>query len=116
MVQVICCLCRSSLSGVQKSQKGRVEEHLAKAKQQIEVCTLLWKTLAKKRGQYSTTLLPAHRSLGDEVWADTCLALIYEFRSYEVKIEESGKASSQRESNPGHLWLEAGGRGGLVDS
>ena len=31
---------------------------------------------------------------------------IKEFRCYEAKIEESEKASSRRESNPGHLWLE----------
>ena len=31
---------------------------------------------------------------------------INEFRCYEVKIEESEKAGSRRESNPGHLWLE----------
>ena len=29
-----------------------------------------------------------------------------EFRCYEAKIEESEKAGSRRESNPGHLWLE----------
>ena len=29
-----------------------------------------------------------------------------EFRCYEAKIEESEKASSRRESNPGHPWLE----------
>ena len=27
-------------------------------------------------------------------------------KCYEVKIEESEKASSHHESNPGHLWLE----------
>ena len=27
-------------------------------------------------------------------------------RCYEVKTEESEKAGSRRESNPGHLWLE----------
>ena len=32
--------------------------------------------------------------------------LINEFRCYEVKIEESEKAGSCRELNPGHLWLE----------
>ena len=31
---------------------------------------------------------------------------INEFRCYEAKIEESEKAGSRRESNPGHLWLE----------
>ena len=31
---------------------------------------------------------------------------VKEFRCYEVKIEESEKASSHQESNPGHLWLE----------
>ena len=37
----------------------------------------------------------------------SCLMLeIDEFRYYEVKIEEGEKASSRRESNPGHLWLE----------
>ena len=37
----------------------------------------------------------------------SCLTLqIDEFRCYEAKIEEGGKASSRRESNPGHLWLE----------
>ena len=30
---------------------------------------------------------------------------INEFRCYEVKIEESEKGGSHRESNPGHLWL-----------
>ena len=30
----------------------------------------------------------------------------YEFRCYEVKKEETKKASCRRESNPGHLWLE----------
>ena len=33
-------------------------------------------------------------------------SLINEFRCYEAKIEESEKAGSHRESNPGHLWLE----------
>ena len=33
-------------------------------------------------------------------------AVINEFRCYEVKIEESEKAGSRRESNPGHLWLQ----------
>ena len=37
----------------------------------------------------------------------SCLTLeINEFRCYEAKIEESEKAGSHRESNPGHLWLE----------
>ena len=31
---------------------------------------------------------------------------IKELRCYEGKIEESEKASSHRELNPGHLWLE----------
>ena len=31
---------------------------------------------------------------------------IKNFRCYEAKIEESEKAGSRRESNPGHLWLE----------
>ena len=31
---------------------------------------------------------------------------INEFRCYEVKIEESEKAGSRQESNPGHLWVE----------
>ena len=30
---------------------------------------------------------------------------IKEFRCYEAKIEESEKAGSCWESNPGHLWL-----------
>ena len=30
--------------------------------------------------------------------------IINEFRCYEAKVEESEKASSHRESNPGHLW------------
>ena len=30
----------------------------------------------------------------------------YTVKCYEVKIEESEKAGSCRESNPGHLWLE----------
>ena len=29
-----------------------------------------------------------------------------EFRCYEAKIEESEKADSHQETNPGHLWLE----------
>jgi len=29
-----------------------------------------------------------------------------EFRCYEAKIEESEKASSYWESNPGHPWVE----------
>ena len=34
----------------------------------------------------------------------SCLTLeINEFRRYEAKIEESEKAGSRRESNPGHL-------------
>ena len=37
----------------------------------------------------------------------SCLTLeINEFRCYEAKIEESGKAGSRRELNPGHLLLE----------
>ena len=37
----------------------------------------------------------------------SCLMLeINKFRCYETKIEESEKASSHRELNPGHLWLE----------
>ena len=32
--------------------------------------------------------------------------IIREFKCYEVKIEESEKAGSHWESNPGHLWLE----------
>ena len=37
----------------------------------------------------------------------SCLTLeINELRCYEAKIEESEKASSRRELNPGHLWLE----------
>ena len=37
----------------------------------------------------------------------SCLMLeINEFRCYEAKIEESEKAGSRQESNPGHLWLE----------
>ena len=37
----------------------------------------------------------------------SCLTLeINEFRYYEVKIEESEKAGSRQESNPGYLWLE----------
>ena len=31
---------------------------------------------------------------------------INEFRCYEAKIKEVEKASSQQESNPGHLWFE----------
>ena len=31
---------------------------------------------------------------------------VKEFRNYEAKIEESEKAGSRRESNPGDLWLE----------
>ena len=31
---------------------------------------------------------------------------INEFRCYEAKIEESEKAGSRQESNPGHLWVE----------
>ena len=31
---------------------------------------------------------------------------IKEFRCYEAKIEESEKAGSRWESNPGHPWLE----------
>ena len=30
---------------------------------------------------------------------------INEFRCYEVKTEETEKAGSRWESNPGHLWL-----------
>ena len=42
-----------------------------------------------------------------QMYRASCLMLeIKEFRSYEVKIEESEKASSHRESNPGHFWLE----------
>ena len=33
-------------------------------------------------------------------------ALINGCRCYEMKIDESEKASSHRESNPGHLWLK----------
>ena len=33
-------------------------------------------------------------------------ASIKEFRCYEVKIEESEKASSCQELNPGYPWLE----------
>ena len=29
-----------------------------------------------------------------------------EFRCYEAKIEESEKAGSRQELNPGHFWLE----------
>ena len=29
-----------------------------------------------------------------------------EFRCHEAEIEESKKAGSHQESNPGHLWLE----------
>ena len=37
----------------------------------------------------------------------SCLKLkINDFRCYEAKIEESEKAGSRQESNPGHLWLE----------
>ena len=32
--------------------------------------------------------------------------LMLEFRYYKAKIEESEKAGSHQESNPGHLWLE----------
>ena len=32
--------------------------------------------------------------------------MMFHERCYEVKIEESEKAGSRRESNPGHLWLE----------
>ena len=38
--------------------------------------------------------------------ASSLMLEINEFRCYEAKIEESEKASSRRESNPGHLWLE----------
>ena len=31
---------------------------------------------------------------------------ITKFTCYEAKIEESEKAGSRQESNPGHLWLE----------
>ena len=34
------------------------------------------------------------------------LASCWELRCYEAKIEESEKASSRLESNPGHPWLE----------
>ena len=34
------------------------------------------------------------------------MSTVNEFRCYEVKTEESEKAGSHRESNPGHLWLE----------
>ena len=38
----------------------------------------------------------------------SCLKLqINELGCYEAKIEESEKAGSRRELNPGHLWLEA---------
>ena len=37
----------------------------------------------------------------------TCVVLIMEFRCDEVKIEESEKARSRRESNPGHLACAA---------
>ena len=37
----------------------------------------------------------------------SCLTLeINEFKCYEAKIEESEKAGSRQESNPGHPWLE----------
>ena len=37
----------------------------------------------------------------------SCLTLeVNEFRYYEAKIEESEKAGSRQESNPGYLWLE----------
>ena len=37
----------------------------------------------------------------------SCLMLeIKEVQCYEAKIEESQKAGSHREPNPGHLWLE----------
>ena len=37
----------------------------------------------------------------------SCLMLeVNEFRYYEAKIEESEKAGSRQESNPGYLWLE----------
>ena len=42
-----------------------------------------------------------------KVLGASCLTLeINEFRCYEAKIEESEKAGSHQESNPGHLWLE----------
>ena len=47
-----------------------------------------------------------------QLWASIVLymytisTIINEFRCYEAKIEESEKAGSRRESNPGHLWLE----------
>ena len=37
---------------------------------------------------------------------NTSLKLMNKFRCYEAKIEESEKAGSCQESNPGHLWLE----------
>ena len=36
----------------------------------------------------------------------TTVIVINEFRCYEAKTEESEKAGSHWESNPGHLWLE----------
>ena len=42
--------------------------------------------------RWHTTLQTAHVTINDDV--------------NEAKIEESEKASSRQESNPGHLWLE----------
>ena len=36
----------------------------------------------------------------------TNMKTINEVRCFETKIEESEKADSHQESNPGHLWLE----------
>ena len=36
----------------------------------------------------------------------SCFSILNEIRCYETKIEESEKAGSHQESNPGHLWLE----------
>ena len=38
--------------------------------------------------------------------AGRALAIINEFRCFEAKIEESEKARSRLELNPGYRWLE----------
>ena len=47
-----------------------------------------------------------HWSVGGKVYVSWQSANIKGIKCYEVKIEESEKAGSCRESSPGHLWLE----------
>ena len=55
---------------------------------------------------FSSLAEPDSHTKSERLAPRDCFSGVNEFRCYEAKIEESEKAGSRRESNPGHPWLE----------